>query len=143
MLGIKGKTKTVNKRSNPFRETRAHHSNEAAEDYTELVADLIELKGEARICDIARQLGISHVTAIRTTRRLRQLGYLNADESKPISLTKKGKATARYCKRRHNLLLRFLIGLGVPKTVAEIDVEGMEHHISHVSLRAIEKNLKH
>ena len=59
-------------RAGPFKATRRHHTNEAAEDYTELVADLINSQGEARTCEIARAMGVSHVTALRTIRRLQE-----------------------------------------------------------------------
>lgn len=123
----------------PFKITRSHHSREAAEDYTELIADLIEQKNEARTCEVAERLGISHVTAIRTLRRLQRDGFVKVAPHKPIELTPKGKRTASYCKHRHRLLVEFLLKLGVPQKVAEIDVEGIEHHISEVTLECIER----
>ena len=85
-------------RSASFKATRKHHDSEAAEDYTELVADLIEKDGEARTCRIAEHLGISHVTALRTIRRLQGEGYLETSPHRPVTLTAKGKKTAEYCK---------------------------------------------
>lgn len=123
----------------PFKITRSHHSRESAEDYTELIADLIDQKEEARTCEIAERLGISHVTAIRTLRRLARDGYVKVQTHRPVELTPKGKRTAVYCKRRHQLLLEFLRKLGVPQDVAEIDVEGIEHHISERTLESIEE----
>jgi DtxR family manganese transport transcriptional regulator len=128
-------------RARPFRATRKQHVNEAAEDYTELVADLIEKNGEARTGTIAEHLGISHVTALRTIRRLQSEGFLQTSPHQPVDLTKKGEALAAHCKRRHILLLEFFIRIGVPEEVAEIDVEGLEHHISETSLAAIERFL--
>ncbi|MCB0360766.1 MAG: HTH domain-containing protein, partial [Bdellovibrionales bacterium] len=77
-------------RARPFRETRRHHSTEAAEDYSELIADLIEEQGEARTCTIAQELGVSHVTALRTIRRLQDEGYMVTAPHKPVELTAKG-----------------------------------------------------
>ena len=129
------------KRANPFIATREHHLKEAAEDYTELIADLIELEGEARTCEIARHLGISHVTVIRTLQRLQKEGYVETSRHKPITLTPKGKKLASSSKKRHRIILSFLLSLGVPKEIAEIDVEGMEHHISPQTLKAMEQHL--
>ncbi len=129
-------------RSAPFQATRSHHSQESAEDYTELIADLITEKGEARTCDIAKHLGISHVTALRTLQRLTHQGYVKAGGRQPISLTKKGAETASLSKRRHDILIRFFTALGVPRHISEIDVEGMEHHVSSVTLEAINRHLK-
>jgi len=124
-------------RSKAFQATRQHHSLEAAEDYTELISDLEEHAGEARTCAIADHLGISHVTALRTIRRLEGEGYVETAPHRPVVLTTKGKRLAKFCKERHELLLRFFIGLGVPKKVAEVDVEGVEHHISPMTLKYI------
>ena len=118
------KEKEVAKR---FKAARKQHSNEAAEDYTELVADLIQAKGEARTGQIAEHLGISHVTALRTIRRLQNEGYLVTSPHKPVELTTKGRKTAKFAKERHRLLVDFLVKIGVPATIAEQDVEGAEH----------------
>lgn len=136
------KKKTSAERAKPFRVTRKHHVNEAAEDYTELVADLISKHGEARTCQVAEHLGISHVTALRTIRRLQSEGFLETSPHRPILLTRKGKSLAEHCKHRHTVVLDFLVELGVPSEIAEIDVEGIEHHISPTTLEAMEKFLK-
>ena len=129
-------------KSQAFQATRKHHRSEAAEDYTELVADLIAEKGEARLVEIAKRLGISHVTAIRTIQRLVRDGYLTTAPHQPIELTAKGKRIAGMSKRRHDILLEFLIALGVPESVAQVDVEGIEHHISPQTLKVFSRHLK-
>lgn len=127
---------------NSFIATREHHSLEAAEDYTELIYDLIEEQGEARTVAIAKRLGISHVTAIKTLRRLQDAGYIITANRKPVTLTKKGLRLAKFARKRHELLLELFLFLGIPRQVAEIDVEGAEHHLSKRSLKQIEKFLK-
>ncbi len=121
-----------------FDKSREQNSLESAEDYTELIYDLISLKGEARVVDIAASLGISHVTAIRTISRLEKKGFLITKSRSPITLTKKGTSLALFSKNRHQTLLKFLLFIGVPKQVAEKDVEGMEHHVSKTTLKTIE-----
>lgn len=134
------------RRAAPFKATRKHHSSEAAEDYTELIADLIQRNGEARTGQIAKHLGISHVTALRTLRRLKEQGYILGEQHAPITLTAKGTKLARDAKIKHELLVQLFVHLGVPSAVAEVDVEGAEHHISAVTLscirRFIEQNVK-
>ena len=132
---------THDKRAIAFKNMRREHESEAAEDYTELVADLISDKGVARTCDIAAHLGISHVTALRTIRRLQEQGYLETAPHKPVSLTKRGAELAIYCKERHEILVEFFENIGVPKDQAELDVEGVEHHISDVTLGYVKKFL--
>ena len=51
------------------RRTRQQHAQERAQDYAEAIADLIAEHGEARATDIAKALGVTHVTVIRTVQR--------------------------------------------------------------------------
>ena len=55
---------------------RARQAQSAAlmEDYAELIADLLAAEGEARPTDIARRLGVSHVTVVKAISRLKCLG---------------------------------------------------------------------
>ena len=130
------------RKENRFQATRRQHNTEAAEDYTELIADLIESHGEARTCTIANELGISHVTALRTLKRLQSEGYIQTAPHKPVTLTAQGKKMAKYSKERHEILLDFFSMIGVPKQAAEHDVEGVEHHISPATLSAIKKFMR-
>lgn len=127
------------KRAESFNATRQSHAQEAAEDYTELVADLISLHGEARTCDIARCLGVSHVTALRTIRRLVAAGLLQTAPHRPVTLTPKGTKLATYCRRRHDIVEEFLLKIGVSSKIASIDAEGIEHHISDETLDCLER----
>src|ERR1700733_3245633 len=136
-MGVRDK-----QRAESFIATRHHHLLETAEDYVELVADLIQSEGEARTCDLAVRLGVSHVTVVRTIQRLQQKGYLHAQPHKPITLTEKGKQLAAFSKSRHDFLFKYLISIGVPEEIAAIDAEGMEHHISVETLEAFRKQLK-
>ncbi len=117
-----------------FIRIRKQHDSESAEDYTELVQDLITQEGEARVGRIAELLGISHVTALRTVKRLCDAGYLTTEVRKPIFLTKKGEKLAIESKEKHEIVLNFLIKLGVPIEIAEFDSEGIEHHLSKITL---------
>lgn len=129
-------------RAASFKATRKHHSSEAAEDYTELIADLIEEQGQARTGTIAEHLGISHVTALRTIRRLQSEGYVETSPHKPVKLTAKGKKLAQQAKERHLLVVDFLKEIGVPADIAEIDAEGAEHHFSSTTLDRLKDLLK-
>ncbi len=125
----------------PFIVTRNQHQSELAEDYVEIVYDLIQEKGEARVCDIAQRIGVSHVTVIRTVDRLKKRGYLLTESHQPVSLTPTGTKLAVFCKKRHQFLLKYLTTLGVPDHIAKIDVEGMEHHVSSTTMQVFEKHL--
>ncbi|QEG23746.1 manganese-binding transcriptional regulator MntR [Mariniblastus fucicola] len=129
-------------RSEPFSRTRAQHANEMAEDYVEAVQELIATKGECRVQELARHFDVSHVTVSRTVGRLQKDGLLETAPYKPITLTSKGQKLAERVKKRHEIVLQFLLALGVDKKTAQIDSEGIEHHVSEKTLAAMKKFLK-
>src|SRR5262245_4716913 len=128
-------------RGNP-RRTREEHSQETAQDYVELIADLIEETCEARAVDLARCLGITHVTVGRTIQRLQRDGLVTAQPYRAIFLTAAGEKLARESRRRHEIVVDFLKSLGVPDAVAQSDAEGIEHHVSKETLAAFQRHLK-
>jgi DtxR family manganese transport transcriptional regulator len=120
-----------------FRETRRQHAGELAEDYVELIDDLIHETGEARLVDIARRMGVAHVTANHTVRRLQRDGLVEKLPYRSIFLTAKGRKLAIESRNRHDIVFRFLLSIGVPERQAAIDAEGIEHHISDTTLRIL------
>ena len=118
---------------------RQARSVEIAEDYVEVIASLIDSDGEARVVDLARRLGVTHVTVIRTIERLQRAGLVTSRPYRSIFLTEPGKKLAERVKRRHELVVQFLIALGVSEETARIDAEGIEHHVSSETLLAFER----
>lgn len=128
-------------KGNPQR-TRAEHAQEIALDYVELIAELIAATGEARVTDLARRLGVTHVTVNRTIQRLRRAGLVNAERYSSISLTDAGRKLSEESRRRHEIVVEFLKSIGVPETAAHLDAEGMEHHVGKETLGAFVKHLE-
>jgi len=122
-----------------FRAARMHHANETAEDYVELIDDLIRERGEARSVDMAHRLGVSHVTVTKTLKRLRKEGLIHSEPYRSIFLTPQGREKAAACRERHREVVAFLVALGVPPAIAEIDAEGIEHHVSAATLQAMRR----
>ena len=120
--------------------TRKAHENELAEDYVELIEDLINKEGEARIVDMANHLGISKATVNQTITRLIKKGFMTSKPYRAIHLTKKGENTAFHARQRHKIVYNFLIALGLDKETAELDSEGLEHHVGNKTLNKL-KNL--
>lgn len=131
------KKRTPHQQADVFRKTRADHSNEIAEDYVEAIAELHAEEGSCRVTRLARRLGVSHVTANRTVARLVGRDLVTTSPYQPIELTEAGKALAQTAKARHEIVLRFLIELGVPEGTANADSEGIEHHCSPQTLKAM------
>lgn len=123
-----------------FRSTRAAHRDETAEDYVEAIA---QLAGAARVVELARLMGVSHVTVSRTVARLARAGLIMpAPPGAPVprrvlTLTPKGQRIAHRIRQRHDDVFAFLLWLGVPRAQAEIDAEGIEHHVSTATIRAM------
>jgi len=125
-----------------FRRSRRDRAAETAQDYVEAIADLSAALGEARVVDLARRLGVTHVTVNRTLARLQKIGFVNTKPYRAIFLTEAGHKLAAECKQRHETVTAFLRSLGVPEKVAELDAEGIEHHVSPETLAAFERLLK-
>lgn len=127
---------------NPFKRTREDHQTETAEDYVELIDELIATRGEARVVDLAERLGVSAVTVAQTVQRLAKAGFVETEPYRSIYLTEKGAALAEEMRHRHDTVEKFLLALGVPEDVARIDTEGIEHHVSVETLRAMRRYLE-
>ena len=125
-----------------FGKTRSAQSTALFEDYVELIADLLTNSGEARPTDIARRLGVSHATAIKAISRLKRAGLATSRPYRGVFLTEKGRELAERVHARHRLVVDLLRAVGVPAEAAEADAEGMEHHVSDVTLKAFALFLK-
>ena len=113
-------------------------SSAAVEDYLERILELINRKGYARVVDIASALKISQASVTNMVQRLDVDKLLKYEKYRGLILTPAGKALAQKIAHRHKLLTDFLSLLGLDDRVIYHDVEGMEHHISPPTLRAIE-----
>jgi Mn-dependent DtxR family transcriptional regulator len=118
--------------------TSALGSTSAVEDYLEKILELINSKGYARVIDIASGLKISQASVTNMVQRLDAEGLLKYEKYRGLVLTTAGETLARNITHRHQLLTDFLKLLGLDDEVIFHDVEGMEHHISSPTLRAIE-----
>jgi Mn-dependent DtxR family transcriptional regulator len=117
---------------------KTRRNSSAVEDYLERILELIDSKGYARVVDIATSLKISQASVTNMVQRLDAEGLLKYEKYRGLVLTPAGESLARNITRRHQLLTDFLTLLRLDKQVIHHDVEGMEHHISPPTLRAIE-----
>src|SRR5215210_951051 len=118
-------------------------SSRAAEDYLERILELINTKGYARVADIALGLRISQASVTNMVQRLDGDGLLKYEKYRGLVLTTAGESLARNITRRHQLLSDFLKLLGLDEEVIYHDVEGMEHHISPPTVRALQALTEH
>lgn len=122
-----------------FDRTRRAHQSEIGEDYVEAIQQLSSGTNGARVTDLAALMGVSHVTVVRTVSRLGKAGLVETSRGKPVRLTRAGTALALKARRRHEAVLAFLRGIGVSAKQAEIDAEGIEHHVSEETIRAMRR----
>jgi len=125
-----------------FRKVRADHATETAEDYVEAVSDIVHRHGECRVKHLVEHMGVSHVTVSRIISRLRDERYVETEHHRPIRLTEKGERLAAKSRRRHEIVLQFLLALGVPEAEADSDAEGIEHHVGSSTLDRMEHFLQ-
>ncbi len=128
--------------TNGFARAREAHARETAEDYLEMVESLRTEHGEARAVDLARAMEVSHTTATKVLARLERDGYVTSRPYRGVVPTPAGKKIAAESRARHELVVKFLMKIGVPAAEAEADAEGIEHHVGNATLRAIQAFLQ-
>ena len=69
-----------------------------------MIAELIAKTGEARLTDLARGLGVTHVTANRTLKRLQRDGLVASESYCAIFVTTDGRHLAKESRDRHDLV---------------------------------------
>ena len=117
-----------------FDRIRRAHQSEVAEDYVEMIYDLIAETGEARTVDLAARFGVTSPTVNAIIQRLQREDLVETRPYRSIFLTEAGRALAEASRVRHQIVRDFLITIGVPVAIAEEDAEGVEHHVSKETL---------
>jgi Mn-dependent DtxR family transcriptional regulator len=107
------------------------------EDYIEIIYNLIESKGYARVSDIAEALQVHPSSVTKMVQKLDKDEYLNYEKYRGFVLTAKGKKIGERLVFRHELLEQFLEIIGVENEHIYEDVEGIEHHLSWNSIDRI------
>jgi DtxR family manganese transport transcriptional regulator len=134
-------------RPNAFARTREDHRTEIAEDYVELIYRLGQMaqsegsSGIVRTADLVRSLDVAQPTVTKALDRLQREGLVRVKPRQHVELTEAGLALAARSHQRHEMIVQFLEALGVPRAVADLDAEGIEHHVSEQTLAAMERFL--
>ena len=131
--------KATNDSATKFERIRRAHQSEVAEDYVEMIAELIIETGEARSVDLAARFGVTSPTVNAIIQRLQRQDLVETRPYRSIFLTTAGQALADKARDRHRVVRDFLVTIGVPETIAEEDAEGIEHHVSPETLAVFAK----
>ena len=120
-------------------DARAAAVSHRVEDFLEVIHELIEAKGEARVAEIADHLSVARPTVTQMLQRMAEDGWVRYERYKPVHLSPRGAAHAEWMRHRHAVLVRFLRLLGLPEDRAHLETEGIEHHLPHDTVAAIER----
>ena len=133
------------KNSKRLESIKAAHKNKkissttSEEDYLEVIAELVELKGYATTLDISRFMNVSPPSVTKMLQKLDEKGYLEYEKYHGINLTAIGRQVADTIRRKHSTLLEFFEILNVGKGIANQDTEGLEHHLNDKTIRQLRK----
>ena len=119
--------------------TKKVSSTTREEDYLEVIAELVELKGYATTLDISRFMNVSPPSVTKMLQKLDEKKYLEYEKYHGINLTNIGKQVADTIRRKHSTLLEFFEILNVGKGIANQDTEGLEHHLNDKTIRRLRK----
>lgn len=107
----------------------------ALEDYLEVILQLSQETGQAKVSEIARRLNIAKPSANQAINNLRREGMVSQERYGPVYLTEKGRSKAQEVWQRHQVISRYLREvLQVSPVVAEQDACMIEHIISPETL---------
>lgn len=109
------------------------------EDYLEVISELVELKGYATPLDISKYMNVSPPSVTKMLRRLDKDQYIEYTKYHGLKLNPKGKRLAEEIRQKHSNLLEFFEMIGVDNATANVDVEGMEHHLNPKTMKQLRK----
>jgi len=119
--------------------TKKTSSTTSEEDYLEVIAELVELKGYATTLDISRFMNVRPPSVTKMLQKLDEKKYLEYEKYHGINLTDIGKQVADTIRRKHSTLLEFFEILNIGKEIANQDTEGLEHHLNDKTIRRLRK----
>ena len=112
------------------------------EDYLEVIYELIKKKGYATQTDISESLNVSLPSVTKMLHRLDESKYLKYEKYRGINLTEEGIEVAENIHEKHGLLSEFFKMIGVDENVANIDAEGIEHHLHAQTLKKLREFIR-
>ena len=134
--------KVIRAAHNTEREPAEDQHTDRMEDYLEVIYELIKQKGYATAVDISESLNVSSPSVTKMLQRLDESKYLRYEKYRGINLTNEGTAVAENIREKHRLLAEFFKMIGVDDNIANIDAEGIEHHLHPETLKKLQHFIK-
>lgn len=105
--------------------------SQAVEDYLKVIYKLQQEGGSVSTSDIAREMNVSSASVTNMVKRLAQLGLLEHESYRGVTVTETGEKVALEVIRHHRLLELYLREvMGYPWDKIHEEAEHLEHHIS-------------
>ena len=109
------------------------------EDYLEVIYELVQFKGYATSIDLSEHLHVSRPSVTKMMQRLHSAGLAEYQKYRGIRLTASGFDSAKDIHERHGMVSEFLKMIGVEEHIANLDAEGIEHHLHTETLRQLKE----
>ena len=125
-----------------IKKARVHETSKFTsrmEDYLEVISELVELKGYAIPMDISNYMNVSPPSVTKMLRRLDESKYIEYAKYQGLCLTSQGKNIADKIRQRHSDLLEFFEMLGIDSSIANQDIEGIEHHLNPKTTKQLKR----
>ncbi len=139
------KNKTSNKKGERLESIKKAHSQKSSkfttrmEDYLEIISELVELKGYSTPSDISNYMNVRPPSVTTMLRRLDKEGYIEYTKYLGLKLNPKGKNLADEIRQKHSDLLEFFEIIGVDSSIANRDIDGMEHYLNPKTVKQLRK----
>ena len=108
------------------------------EEYLEAIYELASKGEKVRPIDIARTLNVAPSTVKKVLSRLVREGYISYEPYLMLKLTEKGEKAILNLKKRHDIISRLFVRLGMDRIKAETEAERIEHNLSEESTMILE-----
>ena len=109
------------------------------EDYLETIFNFVEMKGQARIKDIAENLYVRPPSATEMIQKLAMKALVNRERYGTIYLTRNGERIAKNVKKRREVIAKLLRIILVPEKIAYRDACVLEHKLDPKTIEQLKK----
>jgi DtxR family Mn-dependent transcriptional regulator len=106
-----------------------HEISGRAEDYLRSIHRIIELKGFARVKDVASDLKVKPSSVVEMMNKLQTMDLVIYEKYGGIRLTGEGMVIAQVVRKRHETFTKFLEIILVPREIALKDAHILEHQL--------------
>lgn len=111
------------------------------EEYLEAIVRYAEDGRQPKVKDLAKDLGVSPASVSEMLKKLAAKGLVHYKRYGDIRLTPEGESMGRSVLRKHRLLEKFLILIGVKKAKVHKEACVLEHAVSDDVEKALRKAL--